>query len=105
MLVSLLGFDKPRAKVVYGYIDEALAPLVASRFMVLRSVWVKMGQYLSARADVTPARWAAALKILQDDMPSDAHADVRKTIQEAFQGIVLEENKEQVKKRYDKTYL
>jgi len=89
VLSTLLGLNKLRARRWYDAIDALLAPFVADRFVDLRSIWVKIGQYLSARSDVTPLLWAEALKVLQDDVPADSYDDVSKTLKEAYGGVVL----------------
>ena len=42
---------------------------VCARCLSLRSLWVKLGQYLGGRADLTPPSWTAALQTLQVRTP------------------------------------
>ncbi|XP_044507188.1 probable protein kinase UbiB [Mangifera indica] len=42
---------------------------VVNLMVELSGLWVKIGQYLSARADVLPAEYISQLKMLQDSLP------------------------------------
>lgn len=80
----LLKLFKPAPALeasVYAALDAVIAPFVADHLRALGSLWVKMGQYLSGRSDVISPGWAHALRILQDDMPADRRAHVRRTIE------------------------
>uniref|UniRef100_A0A7S1B696 Beta-lactamase-related domain-containing protein n=1 Tax=Corethron hystrix TaxID=216773 RepID=A0A7S1B696_9STRA len=52
----------------------------------LRGFWIKVGQYLSTRADVMPGAYVDALSSLQDDVPAVPFGDVRRTLREEFEG-------------------
>ncbi|KAH8065764.1 hypothetical protein JL722_147 [Aureococcus anophagefferens] len=56
----------------YVGVHGVMAPFVVSRIARLGSVFVKLGQYLSARADVAPAEWKSVFEALQDDLAADA---------------------------------
>ena len=87
--VRLLGLDPLSARRVYDAVDRKAAPFAAERIVALRSVWVKIGQYMSARTDVTSPRWVKALAALQDDLPADSLEDVHATLRDAFGGVFL----------------
>ena len=57
---------------------------MCEQFMDLKSVFVKFGQYLGARADIVPAEWATILQKLQDDLPSDSRSYVERAISDSF---------------------
>jgi predicted unusual protein kinase regulating ubiquinone biosynthesis (AarF/ABC1/UbiB family) len=48
-----------------GLSDHSDTTQVCARCLSLRSLWVKFGQYLGGRADLTPPAWTAALQTLQ----------------------------------------
>jgi aarF domain-containing kinase len=60
----------------------------------LEGFWVKVGQYLSSRADVMPSEYLQALSVLQDSMPPRSWDETYRTITEEFGGEEL------VKKRF-----
>ncbi|KAJ0045582.1 hypothetical protein Pint_05326 [Pistacia integerrima] len=45
------------------------AQRVVNLMVELSGLWVKIGQYLSARADVLPMEYISLLKTLQDSLP------------------------------------
>jgi len=71
LLFKVLRFDAQQTAPLYEQLDTFLAPFVAGQFVALKSVWVKIGQYISGRADVTPALWQEAFAVMQSDMPND----------------------------------
>ncbi|KAF9612444.1 hypothetical protein IFM89_000192 [Coptis chinensis] len=50
----------------------------------LEGLWVKMGQYLSTRADVLPEAYIFCLRQLQDSLPPRSLEEVCRTIQKEF---------------------
>ncbi|XP_044507500.1 probable protein kinase UbiB isoform X1 [Mangifera indica] len=54
---------------------------VVNLMVELSGLWVKIGQYLSARADVLPAEYISQLKKLQDSLPPRPLLEVRQTIE------------------------
>ena len=48
----------------------------------LRGFWIKVGQYMSSRGDIMPAPWIAELSKLQDTVPFQPFADVKRTLEE-----------------------
>ena len=67
----------------FNGIHRWIAPWIADEFAVLTSIWVKLGQYISSRADVVPKTWKESLTQLQDCLPADSPADVAKTLRDA----------------------
>lgn len=72
LLFKVLRLDANQTAPLYQRVDMLLAPFVAGQFVALKSVWVKIGQYVSGRTDITPALWQEAFAIMQSDMPSDS---------------------------------
>jgi hypothetical protein len=72
LLFKVLRLDSNQTAPLYERVDKSLAPFVANQFIALKSVWVKIGQYISGRTDITPALWQEAFAIMQSDMPSDS---------------------------------
>ncbi|CAI9784734.1 unnamed protein product [Fraxinus pennsylvanica] len=61
---------------------ERNAKRVLSLVVELEGLWVKLGQYLSTRADVLPPAYINLLKKLQDSLPPRPLEEVRRTIEE-----------------------
>ncbi|PKI31273.1 hypothetical protein CRG98_048334 [Punica granatum] len=59
---------------------ERNAKRVLSLIIELEGLWVKLGQYLSTRADVLPEAYIALLKQLQDSLPPRPVQEVYQTI-------------------------
>jgi predicted unusual protein kinase regulating ubiquinone biosynthesis (AarF/ABC1/UbiB family)/CubicO group peptidase (beta-lactamase class C family) len=51
-------------------------------FCELQGLWVKLGQYLSSRADVIPDQYTEVYGALQDSMPARPLSEVQQTIEE-----------------------
>ncbi|XP_076915610.1 uncharacterized protein LOC143575027 [Bidens hawaiensis] len=60
---------------------ERNAKRVLKLIVELEGLWVKMGQYLSTRADVLPDAYIRLLKQLQDSLPPRGLEEVRSTIE------------------------
>ncbi|KAK1289871.1 putative ABC1 protein [Acorus calamus] len=60
---------------------ERNARRVLNLIIELEGLWVKMGQYLSTRADVLPEAYISLLKQLQDSLPPRPVEEVCRTIQ------------------------
>lgn len=60
---------------------ERNARRVLNLMIELEGLWVKMGQYLSTRADVLPEPYITVLKQLQDSLPPRPLEEVRGTIE------------------------
>ncbi|KAE8700279.1 putative ABC1 family protein [Hibiscus syriacus] len=63
---------------------ERNAKRVLSLIIKLEGLWVKLGQYLSTRADVLPEAYISLLKQLQDSLPPRPLKEVCWTIQKEF---------------------
>ncbi|KAH6783584.1 ABC1 family protein [Perilla frutescens var. hirtella] len=59
---------------------ECNAKRVLKLIVELEGLWVKLGQYLSTRADVLPPAYIRLLKQLQDSLPPRPLEEVRETI-------------------------
>jgi putative sterol carrier protein len=66
-----------RTNLLYATVDSWMAPFVAQRFINLKSVWVKIGQYISGRSDMSSPTWQNAFSEMQSDMPADSITEVR----------------------------
>jgi predicted unusual protein kinase regulating ubiquinone biosynthesis (AarF/ABC1/UbiB family) len=64
--------------------------LAASRFRELAvrlgGIWIKVGQFLSARVDVLPVSITEALADLQDEVPAEAPEDIIAVLNGEFEG-------------------
>lgn len=64
--------------------------LAASRFrelaVKLGGIWIKVGQFLSARVDVLPVSITDALADLQDEVPAEEPEDIIAVLNEEFEG-------------------
>ena len=86
-----LRLPRTRAAHLYARLDGAVAPFVAAQFVALRSIWVKIGQYVSGRGDMVNAAWQGAFRVMQADMPGDAAGDLEATLCGAFGVASLDE--------------
>lgn len=76
-ILLLLKFVQQRAKwtsksqrsVLWEKTHERNAKRVLNLSIELEGLWVKLGQYLSTRADVLPGAYISLLKQLQDSLP------------------------------------
>ena len=56
---------------VWDLFNIRISRLVCQQMIALQGVWIKLGQFLSTRADVLPDAWVAQLKTLQDSVPQE----------------------------------
>ena len=76
----VLRLEGAAADVYWERRHTRAAPFVVSRLAALGSFYVKLGQYISARADLAPPAWKGFLEALQDDLDADAPRVVRRTV-------------------------
>uniref|UniRef100_A0A0E0E5Z3 ABC1 atypical kinase-like domain-containing protein n=1 Tax=Oryza meridionalis TaxID=40149 RepID=A0A0E0E5Z3_9ORYZ len=77
--VKWVGASKKDA--IWTKTHERNARRVLNLMIELEGLWVKMGQYLSTRADVLPEPYINVLKQLQDSLPPRPLEEVRGTIE------------------------
>lgn len=73
---------KSKRPALWEKAHERNAQRLLNLIVELEGLWVKMGQYLSTRADVLPEAYIFLLRQLQDSLPPRPLQEVRKTIQE-----------------------
>lgn len=61
--------SKTKGATLWERAHERNAKRVLSLIIELEGLWVKLGQYLSTRADVLPEAYISLLKQLQDSLP------------------------------------
>jgi hypothetical protein len=61
-----------------------VSTLVCRQMISLQGVWIKLGQFLSTRADVLPDAWVEQLRTLQDAVPKESWRDTSQTLTECF---------------------
>ena len=61
--------SKPKQAALWERAHERNARRVLKLIIELEGLWVKLGQYLSTRADVLPQAYIRLLKQLQDSLP------------------------------------
>ncbi|CAN6476422.1 unnamed protein product [Victoria cruziana] len=66
---------------LWEIVHERNARRLLNMIIELEGLWVKLGQYLSTRADVLPQAYICLLKQLQDSMPPRPLKEVRHTIE------------------------
>jgi len=69
-----------------------VAGLVCSQMLALEGLWVKLGQYMSTRADILPDVWVTHLLQLQDDVPAKPFSEVHATLMEELSGTPRRRN-------------
>ncbi|XVE97222.1 hypothetical protein REPUB_Repub03eG0002100 [Reevesia pubescens] len=75
---------KSKRAALWEKAHERNAKRVLSLIIELEGLWVKLGQYLSTRADVLPEAYISLLKQLQDSLPPRSLKEVCQTIQKEF---------------------
>jgi aarF domain-containing kinase len=60
---------KPKSDALWKKAHERNAKRVFNLMVELEGLWVKLGQYMSSRADVLPSAFISNLKQLQDSLP------------------------------------
>lgn len=81
--------DHPDLRALWADVHARNAAYLLSNIRSLAGFWVKVGQYLSTRADVLPAEYCRRLAALQDSMPPKPFADVRATLEEELDAASL----------------
>ncbi|XP_022731231.1 uncharacterized protein LOC111285862 [Durio zibethinus] len=76
--------NKSKRAALWEKVHERNAKRVLSLMIELEGLWVKLGQYLSTRADVLPEAYISLLKQLQDSLPPRPLKEVCQTIQKEF---------------------
>jgi predicted unusual protein kinase regulating ubiquinone biosynthesis (AarF/ABC1/UbiB family) len=66
------------------------AAFLYRQFVSLEGLWLKLGQFLSSRADVMPSKYVEILSKCQDSLPPRPFAQVRAQLEEDL-GMALEE--------------
>ncbi|KAK9099726.1 hypothetical protein Scep_023156 [Stephania cephalantha] len=74
-------FSKSKSDLLWEKAHERNAKRVLNLIIELEGLWVKLGQYLSTRADVLPQAYINLLKQLQDSLPPRPLQEVCDTIQ------------------------
>ncbi|KAH7846656.1 hypothetical protein Vadar_016567 [Vaccinium darrowii] len=72
---------KSKRAALWERLHERNAKRVLSLMIELEGLWVKLGQYLSTRADVLPKAYITQLKQLQDSLPPRPVDEVCQTIE------------------------
>ncbi|KAK9077791.1 hypothetical protein SSX86_006129 [Deinandra increscens subsp. villosa] len=72
---------KSKRDVLWEKAHERNAKRVLKLIVELEGLWVKMGQYLSTRADVLPEAYISLLRQLQDSLPPRGLEEVCSTIE------------------------
>ena len=57
------------ADAAWEGVHERSAARICAATVVLEGMWVKVGQYLSTRADIMPDPYLNHLRLLQDSLP------------------------------------
>ncbi|KAG6649392.1 uncharacterized protein LOC122315961 [Carya illinoinensis] len=73
--------SRPKRSIIWERAHERNAKRVLSLIMELEGLWVKLGQYLSTRADVLPEAYICVLKQLQDSLPPRPLQEICHTIE------------------------
>jgi aarF domain-containing kinase len=82
--------DHPQITALWDDAHELNAKRLLSGIERLQGFWVKLGQYISTRADVMPKQYLTTLSSLQDGVPSKPFQDIRKTLDEQLSPEALD---------------
>lgn len=81
--VHPLSVEEDEAR--WDKVHAANAARVYHAVVRLRGFWIKVGQYMSSRGDIMPAPWVRELSKLQDTVPFQPLADVKRTLAEELE--------------------
>ncbi|XP_073019567.1 uncharacterized protein [Primulina eburnea] len=81
---------KSKSDDLWEKAHERNAKRVLNLIVELEGLWVKLGQYLSTRADVLPQAYIRLLKQLQDSLPPRPLEEIRQTIKRELGGSMDE---------------
>lgn len=81
--------NHPEILKFWSRIHRTNASRLLKQIKGLAGFWVKVGQYLSTRADIMPPEYIASLAELQDSMPPKKFEDVLATISEELDADAL----------------
>mmetsp|Transcript_12364 Transcript_12364/g.35357 ORF Transcript_12364/g.35357 Transcript_12364/m.35357 type:complete len:960 (+) Transcript_12364:93-2972(+) len=76
--------EHPDVLALWDRAHENNAARILSKIERLQGFWIKVGQYLSSRADVMPIQYLHTLAKLQDGVPAKPYEEVHKTLLESF---------------------
>ena len=76
---------------LWSQVHERNAVRLTMQIKRLRGFWVKVGQYLSSRADVMPAEYLRELASLTDSMPSRPYSEIQATLAEELSAEELQQ--------------
>lgn len=68
---------RAKKSAIWEKTHERNAKRVLNLIIELKGLWVKLGQYLSTRADVLPEAYISLLRQLQDSLPPRPLEEVR----------------------------
>jgi len=88
--------DHPELVEFWSRVHARNAARLLKQIQKLEGFWVKVGQYLSTRADVMPVEYLQTLSELQDSMPPRSWTDTLQTIREELGDKILEERFESI---------
>jgi len=79
--------DHPAVTQLWSNTHGRNASLLLTQIRRLEGFWIKVGQYLSSRADIMPPEYLTALAVLQDRMPpKDFEGEIMPTLREELGG-------------------
>jgi len=73
--------DEEAKKELWDAAHDRNARLLCAKFTALEALWIKMGQYLSSRADVMPAAYLRELAVCQDSLDPAPFSEVRAIVE------------------------
>lgn len=82
LLPATADDDHPEIRAFWSAVHTRTASKLLRHIQSLEGFWVKVGQYLSSRADVMPPEYLQILGELQDSMPPRSWDETWQTIQE-----------------------
>ena len=82
--------DHPQITALWDHAHELNAKRLLSGIERLQGFWVKLGQYISTRADVMPRQYLTTLSSLQDGVPSKPFSDIMMTLDEQLSPEALD---------------
>jgi aarF domain-containing kinase len=80
--------SEERREELWNQAHDRNSKFLCDRFVRLEGLWVKLGQYLSSRADVMPEAYLKSLSKCQDSLPPRPFAQVRELVEAEFKAPI-----------------
>mmetsp|Transcript_39791 Transcript_39791/g.106135 ORF Transcript_39791/g.106135 Transcript_39791/m.106135 type:complete len:751 (+) Transcript_39791:75-2327(+) len=82
--------EEEKKDSIWDRTHERNSKYLCKKFIGLEGLWVKLGQYLSSRADVMPPSYLEALSKCQDSLPARPFSEIKALLEKELGGRIEE---------------